>query len=116
LWQYRLMLRQPAIALLVAVAVGCGAGTADGGSEAAAKPSLQVLRQAPMTIQGHGFRSQESVRVSAAGRQWHPKAGARGSFVLTLRGANHCKIVRIVAVGSNGSRASLRIVPACAAP
>jgi hypothetical protein len=106
------MLRQPAIALLVTVALGCGAGTADGGSEAPAKASLQVISQAPMTIRGHGFRSQESVRVSAAGRQWHPKAGARGSFVLTLRGANPCRIVRIVAVGSDGSRAILRIVPA----
>lgn len=100
------------------VALGCAAGKADGGSEAAAKASLQVIRQAPMTIRGNGFRSQESVRVSAAGRQWHPRASARGSFVLTLRGANRCKIVRIVAVGSDGSRAILRIIPAlpCAEP
>ena len=71
-----------------------------------------------MTIRGQGFRPRESVRVSAAGRQWHPKASARGSFVLTLLGANRCKIVRIVAVGSDGSRAILRIIPAyaCAAP
>ena len=75
------------------------------------KASLQVIRQAPMTIQGRGFRSRESVRVSAAGRQWRPKASARGSFVLTLRGANRCSIVRIVAVGSHGSRAVLRIMP-----
>ena len=112
------MLRQFAIAMLVTVALGCGAGTADGGSEAPMKASLQVIRQAPMTIQGRGFRSQESVRVSAAGRQWHPKAGGRGSFVLTLRGARPCRIVRIVAVGSGGSRATLRIIPAraCAQP
>ena len=112
------MLRPPAIALLAAIVLGCGAGTADGGSEATTKASLQVIRQAPMTIQGHGFRSQESVRVSAAGRQWRPKASARGSFVLALRGAHPCKIVRIVAVGSDGSRAILRIIPAraCAAP
>ena len=112
------MLRQAAIALLATVALGCGAGTADGGSEAPAKPSLQVIEQAPMTIQGNGFRSRESVRVSAAGRQWRSKTGARGSFVLTLRGANRCRIVRIVAVGSDGSRAALRIIPAlaCASP
>ncbi|MGH8732939.1 MAG: hypothetical protein ACREVB_04580 [Burkholderiales bacterium] len=112
------MLRLPAIALLVAVVLGCGAGTADGGSEAPARASLQVISQAPMTIQGRGFRSQESVRVTAAGRQWHPKASSRGSFVLTLRGATPCKIVRIVAVGSGGSRAILRIIPtrACAQP
>jgi hypothetical protein len=112
------MLRLSAIALLATVALGCGAGTADGGSEAPMKASLQVIRQAPMTIQGRGFRSQESVRVSAAGRQWPSKAGGRGSFMLRLSGANPCRIVRIVAVGSGGSRATLRIIPAraCAHP
>ena len=111
------VVRQSAFALLASVALGCAAGTADGGSETATKASLQVIDQTPMTIQGHGFRSKESVRVSAASRQWHPKASARGSFVLTLRGANPCRIVRVVAVGSAGSRAILRIVPArhCAA-
>jgi hypothetical protein len=108
--------RQFAIALLATIALGCGAGSADGGPEEATKASLQVVRQTPMTIRGQGFRPQESVRVSAAGRQWHPKAGARGSFVLTLRGANRCKIVRIVAVGSDGSRAILRIIPLACAP
>ena len=107
----RPMLRQLAIALPVAVALGCGGETAVGGSETAKKASLQVIRQTPLTIQGHGFRSQENVRVSAAGRQWRPKASAGGSFVLTLRGANRCNIVRIVALGSDGSRAILRIMP-----
>lgn len=107
-----LVVRRSAVALLATVALGYAAGTAAGGSVAATKASLQVIRQTPMTIRGQGFRSQESVRVSAAGRQWYPKSSARGSFVLTLRGANRCKIVRIVAVGSDGSRAILRIVPA----
>jgi hypothetical protein len=106
------MVRLSAIALLATVALGCAAGAADGGSDAATKASLRVTDQAPMAIRGTGFRSRERVRVSAAGRQWHPKATSRGAFVLTLRGANPCKIVRIVAVGSNGSRAILRIIPA----
>jgi len=105
------MLRHGAIPLLATVAIGCTAGTAVGGSETATKASLQVIRQAPMTIQGLGFRSNESVRVSAAGRQWRPRASTRGSFVLTLRGTNRCTIVRVVAVGSRGSRAVLRILP-----
>ena len=63
-----------------------------------------------MTIQGRGFRSTESVRVSAAGRQWRLKASRRGSFVLQLRGADRCKILRVVAVGSAGSRVILRIM------
>ena len=106
------MLRKSAIGLLVAVSVGCAEGTAVGGSETATKASLQVIRQTPLTIQGHGFHSSESVRVSAAGRQWRPRASSRGSFVVTLSGASRCRIVRIVAVGSDGSRAILRIVPA----
>jgi hypothetical protein len=108
--------RHFAIVLLLTVALGCGAGTAGGEPEAATKASLQVVRQTPMTIRGQGFRPHESVRVSAAGRQWNPKASERGSFVLTLRGANRCKIVRILAVGSNGSRAILRIIPLACAP
>jgi hypothetical protein len=105
------MLRQPAIALLVAVAFGWTAGTAVGGSERAAKASLQVISQMPVAIQGRGFRARESVRVSAAGRQWRLRAGPRGSFTLTLRGVDFCKLVRILAVGSRGSRAILRIMP-----
>ena len=104
------MLRRSAIPLLVTIALGCTAGTAFGGSETATKASLQVIRQAPITIQGHGFRARESVRVSAAGRQWRLKASARGSFVLPLRGADRCKVLRVVAVGSAGSRAILRIM------
>jgi hypothetical protein len=105
------VLRFLSTTLLVSVALGCAAGTAVGGSESTTKASLQVIGQAPMTIQGRGFRSQESVRVSAAGRQWRLRAGPRGSFVLTLRGTDPCRIVRIVAVGSAGSRAILRIMP-----
>jgi hypothetical protein len=110
------VVRPSAIALLATVALGCGAGSADGGQEAATKASLQVVRQTPMTIRGQGFRPHESVRVSAASRQWSPKASERGSFVLALRGANRCKIVRVVAVGSNGSRAILRVIPLACAP
>jgi hypothetical protein len=105
------MFRQSAVALLVTVAVACTAGTAAGGSETVAKASLQVIDEAPMTVQGHGFRARESVRVSAADREWRLRASLRGSFVLKLRGVNGCRILRIVAVGSGGSRAILRILP-----
>ena len=84
----------------------------------ATKPSLQVIDQAPMKIRGNGFRATESVRVSAAGRQWRLRASLRGSFVLTLRDTDGCRIVRVVALGSRGSRAILRILPLqqCVAP
>jgi hypothetical protein len=101
------------IVLFAVVALGCAAGPAVGdGTETTSKPSLQIIRQAPMTIQGRGFRSRENVRVSAAGRNWRLRATPRGAFVLTLRGADRCNIVRVVAVGSGGSRAILKILPA----
>jgi hypothetical protein len=107
------MFRQPLMALFAVVALGCAAGSAvGGGSETASMPSLQVIRQAPMTIQGRGFRSRENVRVSAAGRNWRLRTSPRGAFVLTLRGADRCNIVRVIAVGSGGSRAILKILPA----
>ena len=105
------MFRQSAVAVLATIGLACTAGTAFGGSETVAKASLQVIDQAPMTIQGHGFRARESVRVSAAGREWRLRASLRGSFKLTLRGVDGCRILRVVAVGAGGSRAILRILP-----
>jgi hypothetical protein len=105
------MLRQAAVAFLVTIALACTAGTAVGGSETVAQASLQVIEQAPMTIQGRGFRARESVRVSAASREWRLRASLRGSFKLTLGSVDSCRILRVVAVGAGGSRAILRILP-----
>lgn len=97
---------------LAAVALGCSAESAVGGPESSsAKPSLQVVRKAPLTIRGTGFHARESVRVSAARRNWRLRATPAGAFVLTLGGGDRCNQVRVLAVGSGGSRAILKTLP-----
>jgi hypothetical protein len=107
------MLREPAIALLAAVALGCSAGTAVSGSEStsSSKASLQIVRKAPLTIRGQGFRARESVRVSAAGRNWRLRANPSGTFVLTISSGDRCNSVRVLAVGSGGSYAVVKVLP-----
>lgn len=107
------VLRYSLIALAITVALGCSAGTAlGGGFETALKPSLQIVRETPLTIRGRGFRARERVRLSAAGRNWRLRATPRGTFVVVLESVDRCDIVRIVAVGAAGSRAVLKIFPA----
>jgi hypothetical protein len=108
------MLREPAIALLLAaVALGCSAGSTVGGSESStsSKASLQVVRKAPLTIRGQGFRARESVRVSASGRNWRLRANPAGTFVLTIGSGDRCNSVRVRAVGSGGSMVVLKVLP-----
>jgi hypothetical protein len=107
------MLREPALALFATVALGCSAGTAVGGSESStsSKASLQIVRKAPLTIRGQGFRARESVRVSASGRNWRLRANPAGTFVLTMSSGDRCNSVRVLAVGSGGSMAVLKVLP-----
>jgi hypothetical protein len=107
---------KPAIALLVTVALGCSAGTAVGGSDSSPRPSLQIVRKAPLTVRGRGFHARESVRVSAAGRSRRVRANPDGAFVLTLGAqVDRCNAVHVLAVGTGGSRATLKILasPQC---
>lgn len=107
------MLRQPAIVLFAAIALGCSPGSAVDGSESAAtsKASLQIVRKAPLTIRGQGFRARESVRVSAAGRNWRLRASRDGTFVLTISSGDRCNSVRVLAVGTGGSYTVLKVLP-----
>lgn len=106
------MLRQTVIALLVTSALGCSPGTAVGGSDSATgKASLQIVRKAPLTIRGQGFRARESVRVSASGRSWRVRATGSGTFVLTLGSGDRCNSVRVLATGSSGSYAVVKVLP-----
>jgi hypothetical protein len=107
------MLSQPLIALLAAVALGCSAGSAVGGAESTSSPQakLQVVRKAPLTVRGQGFRARESVRVSASGRNWRLRTSSAGTFVLTLGSGDRCNSVRVLAVGSAGSYAVVKALP-----
>lgn len=79
--------------------------------------TLRLQDRTPITLAGAGFRQGERVRVTlvrqtSSGRMI--RAGRNGSFVVIFRGATatRCDLVRAVAVGSGGTRAVLKILPA----
>jgi hypothetical protein len=83
-----------------------------GGSPARASgPVLHVVRYAPLTVRGEHFRPREQVRVRAAARAVRTKASADGLFVVTIRGATRCDSVRVLARGSAGSYAVVKVLP-----
>jgi hypothetical protein len=108
------MTRAPAIVLACLVVLGCSTGSAVGRSTPSSKPSLQLVRTAPMTVRGRGFRAGERVSLTlGAGRRATARADRRGSFVASFEaGSSRCERVRVVAVGSHGSRAVLKMLPA----
>jgi hypothetical protein len=96
-----------------------GLGTA--APAARARAQLSIVGHTPLVVIGTGFASGESVRVTASitghSEQRRVTAGAAGRLKarFTLRWTT-CEIVAVTAAGSRGSRATLKIVPVCAAP
>jgi hypothetical protein len=106
------MLRPLGMVLLAAVALGCSAGSAVGGSESRPAASLQVVKRVPLTLKGRSFRAGETVRVVAAGaRTQRVRASQSGTFVVTLGGPDRCSTTRVLATGSGGSQAILKVLP-----
>jgi hypothetical protein len=103
---------------LVALAVGA----ADGGSATHATARLTLVKAKPLALRGTGFRPHESVRVtllaSIKRTVRRAEAGADGSFKVGFPpAADGCSLVIAHAVGSKGSRASVRIGgPPCPPP
>jgi hypothetical protein len=82
--------------------------------------SLRLLKQSPYQVGGSGFAARERVRVVASAAQVsvtkRVRASRRGTFAAAFSfGAGHCSGLRVVAVGSAGSRATLKRppLPAC---
>jgi hypothetical protein len=96
---------------LAILALGCTTSIAAGAPDSTARPTLKLIKRDPLTVRGTHFQARERVRVSAAGRQWRPRATVRGGFVLILGGIDRCDTVRVVAVGDEGSRTILKILP-----
>ena len=101
-----------ALALLLA---GLGAG-----STSTRQASLRLVKPAPLRLVGSGFRARERVRVVAsvghASATKRVQASRHGSFSASFRfRAGHCSGLAVVAVGSAGSRATLKRppLPAC---
>jgi hypothetical protein len=83
-----------------------------GGNEAkATKPSLRVTGSAPLEVRGSHFRSRESVRLTAGKRTIRANANGNGYFVVTIPGSDRCNTVRVLARGSAGSYAVVKVLP-----
>lgn len=97
-------------ATAVAVVLGF---TILGGSDsrAGAKPTIRVTRATPLTVRGEHFRSEERVRVTAAGKTAQAKTNRDGFFVVIVRGATRCEALRVLARGSEGSYAIVKLLP-----
>jgi hypothetical protein len=80
-------------------------------SDRAGNPSLRVVGSAPFTVRGEGFRSREQVRLVAARKSTQTRANADGVFVVTIRGATRCNTMRVLARGSAGSNAVVKLLP-----
>jgi hypothetical protein len=108
------MIRSAAALVVLALALGL-AGFADGSrprSDRGAK--LAVVTIEPLTLRGTRFLAAEKVRLTvvAGGDRFvrRPTAGPAGSFTQRVPAANvdRCDRLLAVAVGSRGSRASIK--------
>jgi hypothetical protein len=75
------------------------------------RPALRVIATSPLKIRGEHFRSRESVRVMTNAKMIRAKASGDGVFVVTIRGATRCDSVRVLARGSSGSYAVVKVLP-----
>jgi hypothetical protein len=104
------------VASVIAAALSAaGAGAAR--TDTSAKASLRLVSLSPVTVRGAGFVARERVRVDLTGqvsRRRRPVASRLGSFTVRFDGvtATRCDLIRVVAVGGNGSRAGLKLLPA----
>jgi hypothetical protein len=100
------------LAVFAAVVVGGVLGVCTASANAPALLTLQA--RDPVTIRGVGFKPAERVRVSLAqpGALKVVRAGSGGSFLVVLpSGTSRCDLVRVVALGGSGSRATLKVLP-----
>jgi hypothetical protein len=108
-------------ALALAVSVSGSAAT-PGDATVGGRATLKVADTAPLKLRGNGFLARERVRVTVSARGRGVKrviANAAGSFVVAFEAVSmdRCSRLVAVAVGSQGSRASLkRPQPQCPPP
>jgi hypothetical protein len=102
----------------IAVAAAVVAAAASAGA-IAERPgeSLRLLSLQPLRIQGQHFAARERVRVDLSGsarKRVRVVTTQTGSFTVRFHGvvATRCDVVRVVAIGSSGSRARFKYLPA----
>lgn len=94
--------------VLVAVVLGFSALAK---KDARATPSLRVIHASPLAVRGAHFQGRERVRLTTGAKTVRAKASGDGTFVVTIRGATRCDSVRVLARGSAGSYAVLKVLP-----
>ena len=108
------------LSLAVVVAIAAVVSVAPAG----VLPSLRVARDAPLTLQGSGFRQHERVRVVVVMGQTtlarSVRAGSAGAFTVLYRGVrlNRCATpLQISARRAGGAVVRARLpLPECAMP
>jgi hypothetical protein len=98
-------------ATTIAVVLGFTLFGGPGSEPNADRPALRIVRTAPLTVRGVHFRSGEQVRVTSAMKSARAKANGDGTFVVTIPGATRCNTLRVVARGSAGSYAIVKLLP-----
>ena len=106
------------LALITAVALTAFLATLMAGSPAAAArhPALSLVKRVPLEVRGTGFGAHEMVRVSSGPAHVRVRSSARGAFVASLPVSVRCSGRRVLAIGSGGQRAVLRIPPMLCPP
>jgi hypothetical protein len=79
--------------------------------------TVRLQDRTPVTVAGAGFDRGERVRVTLTidtSTRTTTRAGRRGTFRVVFAGATatRCDMIRVVAIGGEGSRAVLKILPA----
>lgn len=105
-------MRAPIAFALVAV---CGAVAVPASSGVSA--TLRLQDRSPITVAGAGFNRGERVRVTLTmdtNMRKTTRTDRRGAIRVIFSGATaaRCDMIRVIAVGSGGSRATLKILPA----
>jgi hypothetical protein len=119
-WRYAVS----AAVLTGAVASAAFAGVLRSGESDVVRPTLTLAGEAPVILAGRGFVPGEHVAVKVYGmggpRSKSVTAGRHGRFAVRfLRADAACAPLRATAIGTKGSRASLRrhtIPPPCGVP
>jgi hypothetical protein len=78
--------------------------------------TLRLRDRAPLVVAGSGFLRGERVRIVLSGEtaaRGIVRAGRAGAFVVTFADTtvHRCDLVRVVATGGRGSRATLKVLP-----
>ncbi len=98
-------------ACVAGVALVLGFTAFTGGSAKAAKPTLRIVESKPAKVRGEHFRAREAVRVTVGKQALRTKATGDGTFVVTIPGTSRCDSTRVLARGSAGSYAIVKLLP-----